>query len=156
MTSRKRQIPIHLDVPPALELGTLRPVLLVLEPCEPSPRPPASRMGALEQYIAPLTRTRPHRPYDFLGLWLAIVPKRGLGRFFHNIHSRWFLSAIITFPFNGPQLMTFGLRQCSFWTPGDPECLFHYLGQPVPRGKIGSIGWWDRELVRLAGDGEPG
>lgn len=72
MTFSEEANTIDLDVPPALEHGTLRPMLPVPELI------PWPEMSALEQYIAPLSRTRPYRPYDFLGLWLVTVPKGAL------------------------------------------------------------------------------
>lgn len=40
------------------------------------PLRPFPEVKALSQHIAPLTRTRLQTPYDSLGLWLAVVPKR--------------------------------------------------------------------------------
>lgn len=53
MTLSEEANAIDLDVPPALEHGTLHPMLLILELV------PWREMSALKQYIAPLARTRP-------------------------------------------------------------------------------------------------
>lgn len=144
MTISEEANPIDLDVPPALEHATLRPMLPVLELLD---RPETEPTRAIHRTTAAHTTTQTVRLSRLVACYL---PKRGGSvSSFYNIRSRWFLSAIITFPINGSRLMTSGLRQDTVWTLETLNVSSINSGNP-PSWKISSIGRWYCELVRLA------